>query len=108
SVAGWRAWRNIALCALLSCALETAQFVIPGRDPSLSDVLFNTLGTALGVAIAHSAPAVWRPTPRWADVLSIAGALGAASVITLTSVLLAPSFPEDVYYVGCTPRFGHL
>jgi len=63
SVAGWRAWRNIALGALLSCGLETAQFVIPGRDPSLPDVLFNTLGTALGVALAHSAPAVWRSTP---------------------------------------------
>jgi len=108
SVAGWRAWRNIALGALLSCGLETAQFVIPGRDPSLSDVLFNTLGAALGAALAHSAPAMWRPTPRRADLFSIAGALGAASVITLTSVLLAPSFPEDVYYGGWTPRFGHL
>jgi len=108
SVAGWRAWRSIALCAVLSCGLETAQFVIPGRDPSLSDVLFNTLGTALGVALAHSAPAVRRPTPRQADVLSIAGALCAASVITLTGLLLAPSFPEDAYYGGWTPRFGHL
>jgi hypothetical protein len=108
SVAGWRPWRTIALGALLSCGVETAQLVIPGRDPSLSDVLFNTLGTALGVALAHFAPAVWRPTPRRADVLSIAGALGAASVVTLTGVLLAPSFPEDVYYGGWTPRFGHL
>ena len=102
SVAGWRPWRTIALGALLSCGLETAQFVIPGRDPSLSDVLFNTLGTALGVGLAYSAPAVWRPTPRQANVLSIAGALGAASILTLTGVLLAPSFPEDVYYGGWT------
>jgi len=108
SVAGWRPWRAIALSALLSFGVETAQFEIPGRDPSLSDVLFNTLGAALGVALAHSAPSVWRPTPRRADVLSIAGALGGASVITLTGVLLAPSFPEDVYYGGWTPRFGHL
>jgi len=108
SVAGWRPWRTIAVGALLSCGVETAQFVIPGRDPSLSDVLFNTLGAALGVALAHSAPAVWRPTPRRADVLSIAGGLGAASVITLTGVLLTPSFTEDVYYGGWTPRFGHL
>jgi hypothetical protein len=108
SVAGWRPWRTIALGALLSCGVETAQFVIPGRDPSLSDVLFNTLGTALGVVLAHSAPAVWQPTPRRADVSSIAGALGAASVLSLTGVLLGPSFPEDVYYGGWTPRFGHL
>jgi hypothetical protein len=108
SVAGWRPWRTITLGALLSCGVETAQFVIPGREPSLSDVLFNTLGSALGVALAHSAPAVWRAMPRRADVLSIAGALCAASVITLTGVLLAPSFPEDAYYGGWTPRFGHL
>jgi hypothetical protein len=108
SVAGWRAWRTIAFGALLSCGVETAQLVIPGRDPSLSDVLFNTLGTALGVALAHFAPAVWRPTPRRAGVLSIAGVLGAASVVTLTGVLLAPSFTEEGYWGGWTPRFGHL
>ena len=108
SVAGWRPWRTIVLGALLSCGVETAQLVIPGRDPSLSDVLFNTLGAALGVALAHSAPAVWKPTPRRGDVLSVAGALSAASVLTLTGVLLAPSFSEDVYYGGWTPRFGHL
>jgi len=82
--------------------------VIPGRDQSLSDVLFNTLGTALGVALAHFALAVWRPTPRPADVLSIAGALGAASILALTGVLVGPSFPEDTYYGGWTPRVGHL
>jgi len=108
SVAGSRPWRTIALGALLSCGVETAQFVIPGRDPSLSDVLFNTLGSALGVALAHYVPAVWRPTPRRAGLLSIAGALGAVAVLTLTGVLLTPSFSEDVYYGGWTPRFGHL
>jgi hypothetical protein len=30
------------------------------------------------------------------------------SLLALTGVLLAPSFPEDVYYGGWTPRFGHL
>ena len=61
SIAGWRPWRTIALGVLLSCGVETAQLVIPGRDPSLSDVLFNTLGAALGVALVHSIPVVWRP-----------------------------------------------
>src|SRR5262245_27357446 len=108
SIAGWRPWSTIVLGALLSCGVETAQFVIPGRDPSLSDVLFNTLGAVLGVALAKSAPALWRSSPRRGDVLSIAWALVAASVLTLTGVLLTPSFPEDLYYGGWTPRFGHL
>src|SRR5262249_29656191 len=71
-------------------------------------VLFNTLGTALGVVLAHFVPAVWTSNPRRAGVLSIAASLGAVSAITLTGVLLTPSFPEDVYYGGWTPRFGHL
>jgi VanZ like family len=108
AVARWRARRTIALGALLSCGVEAAQLMIPGRDPSLSDVLFNTLGTALGVALAHFAPAVWTTNPRRVGVLSIAASLGAMSAITLTGVLLTPSFPEDVYYGGWTPRFGHL
>src|SRR2546426_3423407 len=75
SVAGWRPWRTIALGALLSCGVETAQFVIPGRDPSLSDVLFNTLGTALGIALARSASTLWRPGPHVVDALGVVGAL---------------------------------
>jgi hypothetical protein len=108
SVAGWRPWRAIALGALLSCAVETAQFVIPGRDPSLSDVLCNTLGVVLGVALSSSMPWLWRSTPRRRDALAIAGTLGAAFVLALTGVLLGPSLPEDVYYAGWTPHFGHL
>jgi len=108
SVAGWRPWRLFALGALLSLGVETFQFVIPGRDPSLSDVLFNTLGTALGIGLARSTSMWWRPGPRLADILGIVGALGAASILALTGALLRPSFPEDTYYGGWTPRFGHL
>ena len=108
SAAGWRPWRLFALGALLSLGLETFQFVIPGRDPSLSDVLFNTLGTVLGIALARSTSMWWRPGPRLADILGIVGALGAASILALTGVLLDPSFPEDTYYGGWTPRVGHL
>ena len=108
SVARWRPWRTIALGALLSCGVETAQLVIPGRDPSLSDVLFNTIGTALGIAVARSTSMGWRPGPRVADILGAVGALGAASIIVLTGVLIRPSFPEDTYYGGWTPRVGHL
>ena len=108
SLVGWPPLRALALGAGLSLIVETAQFVIPGRDPSLSDLLFNTLGTALGIALARSAPTWWQPRPRLADILTIAGALGTTSVLAATGVLLGPSFPEDAYYGGWTPRFGHL
>jgi hypothetical protein len=108
SLMGWRPFRALAVGVLLSCGVEAAQLVIPGRDPSLSDVLFNTLGTALGIALVRSA-AVWLwPGPRLADVLGIVRGLGVTLVLALTGVLLGPSFPEDTYYAGWAPRFGHL
>ncbi len=100
--------RALALGAVLSFGAETAQFVIPGRDPSLSDVLFNTIGMALGIAVARSAPVWLRPGPGLTDILSIAAAMGATTILALTGVLLGPSFPEDTYYGGWTLRFGHL
>ena len=108
SVAGWRSWSALGLAALLSGGVETAQVMIPGRDPSLSDVLFNVLGTALGIALAWSASTWWRPPRRLAQLLSICGSIGTVSVLALTGVLLDPSFPNATYYGGWTPRFGHL
>jgi hypothetical protein len=70
--------------------------------------MFNMLGTAFGIALARSTSLWWRPRPRMADVLSIAGTLSAGSVLALTGVLLGRAFPDDTYYGGWTPRFGHL
>ena len=108
SVARWRRLGALALGAILSFGVETAQFAILGRDPSLSDLLSNTLGTALGIALVSSASTWWRPGPRMAQVLSVSAAIGTASVLVLTGILLRPSFPDETYYGGWTPRFGHL
>ena len=108
SADGWRPLRALTLGAAFSLAIEIAQFAIPGRDPSLSDVLSNTLGTALGIGLVRSARVWWRPGPRLANALAIAAAVAAAGVLVSTGALFAPSFPEDTYYAGWTPRFGHL
>lgn len=108
SMAGFRPVRAVVLGALLSFAVETAQFVIPGRDPSLSDLLFNTFGTMVGIVLARSASAWWRPKPRMADALAIASTVGTGLVVAMTGFLFCPSFPVDTYYGGLTPRFGHL
>lgn len=105
---GWRSLHALSLGAILSLGIEAFQFVIPGRDPSLADVAFNALGVALGIAVARSASVWWRPGPRTADRLVIAGTLAAMSVLALTGVLFGPSFPEETYYGGWTPRFDHL
>jgi hypothetical protein len=45
--------RWIGYAAVLSATIEFAQLVIPGRDPSLGDVFFNTVGAAIGQLAAH-------------------------------------------------------
>ena len=66
----------VAAGGALSLLVETIQyFVLVGRDASLGDLLANTLGTALGVAVARAvwsthAPPVPAVAQRW-----LAGAL---------------------------------
>ena len=92
--------RAVALATGLSVAVELAQFAIPGRDPSLSDVIFNSLGAAIGVGLASLA-ARWRyPSAPGASRLSLLAALGAAAVFVATDVLLTPSLPETTYFGG--------
>jgi len=45
-------WYGVALALVLSAGAELAQFLIPSRLPSLRDVLANTLGAAIGAALA--------------------------------------------------------
>jgi VanZ family protein len=42
----------VAFGFLFSVSMELLQVYVPGRDPSLSDVLTNTIGTAAGAAFA--------------------------------------------------------
>ena len=108
TIDGWRPVRVVALGALLSLGVESAQFFLPGRDTSLSDLLFNTLGTALGVMVACSTTLWWRPQPRLAGVVATIGPLGVGLTLGMTAVLVGPAFPQDTYYGGWTQRLGHL
>jgi hypothetical protein len=102
--AGWNersAARATLFGLLLSAVIELAQTVIPGRDPALSDILFNTLGTALGamLAIRHR---VWlRPNARESLILTSLSILAVGLLMTATAVLLAPAGKS-----GVVQRFG--
>jgi hypothetical protein len=92
-VLGWRSRspaRTIFLGALLSLAIEVIQIRIPGRDPSLSDLVLNTLGTACGVAIA-AAFCVWLDRQSQVSrVFALGSFLAAAAVMLATAWLLQP------------------
>ncbi len=85
--------RAVAWAGLLSTGTEFAQIFIPGRDPNLGDVCFNTLGAAAGQVIAHVAARWAAPESRAAARLSVAAAIGAAAVLGLTGWLLSPALP---------------
>ena len=92
----------------LSCAIELAQTVIPGRDPSLGDVCFNTLGTAAGQWTAWCAVRWLLPSPRAAARLSLLAAILAFTVFGLTARLLAPSLPARAFSAWYTADLPDL
>ncbi len=92
AAAGWYRASAAAViaCAAMSLGVEVAQLWIPGRDPALGDLLFNTLGAAAGVALARSRAAWLRPHRRAAGRLSLAWAAVVWIAVAATGVLLAP------------------
>jgi len=91
--------------ALLSFSVEFTQQWIPGRDPSVGDILCNTISTAIGVALVKLAP-------RWLTISpgrSAWHALGAATVAILvwlgSAALLRPTFGPSPYKVVPRPDF---
>ena len=106
--AGLRPGRAVLLAGLCSTAIEISQIWIPGRDPSLGDVLSNTLGAALGVALFATAGTWLRPGPKAARWLAGGWAAAAALVAWATVLLVRPSYPPSVYYGQWTHDLGHL
>ena len=103
-----KVWQAIALGASISGAIEVAQLLIPGRDPTLSDVLFNTLGAALGVALARSARHSLAPTVWLGNALAVAWTVLALGTVALTGWLLEPLSPPPPYTVMWTPYLGGM
>ena len=100
--------RWIGGAALLSATIEFAQLVIPGRDPSLGDVCFNTLGAAIGQLAAHVGLRWLACDDRTAARLSVAASAAALLVYGITARLLAPMFPASTYRASWTPNLPQL
>ena len=102
-------WRRrlglVAVGALLSLAVEIIQQWLPGRDPSVGDILCNTVGTALGAAFVWTAPR-WRVvSPHQAARRSLAVAMGAAAAWLGTGWLVQTAFPATLYYDQWSPEY---
>ncbi|HEU4630909.1 MAG TPA: VanZ family protein, partial [Gemmatimonadaceae bacterium] len=97
----------LALSLALTLLVESAQlWVVPGRDPTLSDVLANTLGGLLGYLIAAHAPLWLQPTRRQARRLVTAGALLWLAQLALTAAGLQWAPPPAPYVENVLPPVG--
>lgn len=104
---GRTGWRSVLLGGLLSCGVEVAQIFIPGRDPSLGDVTFNTLGTAAGQGLFWLAGRCLLPGSRTAARLSLLAGAAALAVFAATARLLEPWLPArslDAWYTADLPE----
>jgi hypothetical protein len=100
--------RVLLVAALASAMVEGAQLIIPGRDPSLGDVIVNTAGAWLGIGLVWFVGELARLDDRAASRLSIAAALDVALAVVVTGLLVQPSFPPTRYWGQWTPNLGHL
>lgn len=100
---------GLLIAAFLPLGIEAAQVVaVPGRDASAGDVLFDFVGTVVGLVMARRS-AVWlRPRPRVGWILANAATAVAAGTFIATAVLYTPSFPDSTYYGQWVPDLGHL
>lgn len=103
---GWRWTRVVAVCALLSLAVETTQYLAgTGRDASLSDVLTNTASAGLGAAVALRLGLLVGPGPAAARRLSLAAAAAWLGLLLFTAASMRPWTPPGRLRNYCTASY---
>ncbi len=100
--------RAVSYAFLLSASIELAQLIIPGRDSSLGDVTFNTLGAATGQIAALLARRWLVPDAPIASRLSLAAAALATAILSLTGALLAPAIPASTLSLWYAPNLPEM
>lgn len=85
--------------ATLSVLLELAQLgVVPGRDPSLRDVLANGAGALAGAWLGGMITRLVHPEPRAAWRYTLVWGAGATLLLLAAAYLLRPSLPDSLWY----------
>ena len=98
--------RAFVIGSLLSFAIEVAQLWIPGRHTSFGDLIFNTAGTLVGVALFASLPVLLRPSRAAAWRMSAIWATVVIAGLPLGVRLLQPVHPPTTYFGQWTPKLN--
>ena len=83
--------RTTLRVAAFSISIELLQTTIPGRDPTLSDVIANSIGGAFGALLGRSGGMWLTPPQRLADRLLALAIVMVAITVAETEWLLAPT-----------------
>ena len=105
-LAGVPLLRAVVIGALLSFSVEFAQQWIPGRDPSLGDIICNTTSTAIGAGLVQLAPRWLTVSPDRSGWHALGAAILAVLVWLGTAAALRPTFPPPPYRVVPRPDFN--
>ncbi|MDQ6770248.1 MAG: VanZ family protein [Gemmatimonadota bacterium] len=100
---GWNAQspaKALLFGLLLSTGVEVAQMWMPGRDPSLSDIIANTTGAAVGALIGLRPRAWLVPDTRRSVALTVLAVGATVLLMVLTAVLSAPEGPVVISRAG--------
>jgi len=108
-LAGVRRARVIAIAFCLTTAIELLQMhAIPGRDASLGDVITNTFGGVVGVALADSWQTWLLPTTQQARRLLWGGVIVWVTILAATVWALHRSLPDSTLWGQWDPAILHF
>jgi hypothetical protein len=92
----------------VSLGIETVQHLLPGRNPTLGDLLFNTAGAVAGVLLGRHWRGWMLPDDRIANRLAVGVSGAIVTIIALTAYAAEPTVPDARYYGLWTPNLRHL
>jgi glycopeptide antibiotics resistance protein len=99
--------KAVLICFALSLSIETAQaFIVRGRATTLSDILTNTLGGAIGAWSARTAPPLLAPSRKRAAWLTSTWAAIWLLIQIVSSYSFSPSLPRSQYYGATAHEVG--
>jgi hypothetical protein len=106
ALAGARWRRALAIVALTTLGIETLQLVaIAGRDASLSDLLTNCSGGAIGFALGRSWRSLVFPDRALARGLALVACVAWLAALAFGGFAMSVSLPRAPWWAQVTPSY---